>query len=258
MRTQIEAALAAGLTELCFTDHYDPCFPYETNPELVPGTFELELSSYREEFLSLRDEFSGRIRLHYGVELGLIPGIADQLNAYVDAHPEFEFIIGSVHVMDGLDPYYPAAFAGRSEEQVYRRYFEIILQCVREFSRFQTMGHLDYIVRYGPNQDREYSYAKYRDVIDPILAELVRNGIALELNTAPLKKGCRECNPASDILIRYRELGGEHITVGSDAHVPENVAGNFAVAEDVLRRCGYQYYTVFENKRPMLRSLTGR
>ena len=255
MAAQVEAAVRAGLTELCFTDHLDMDFPYHNVPDISFGCFELDIESEYREYLALKERYLDRIRLFFGIELGLMPGLAPKLDAYVEMHPEFDFIIGSTHVVHGMDPYYPNFYEGRTEEAAYREYFETILQNVREFSRFQVCGHLDYIVRYGPNQDREYSYEKYRDLIDPILETLVKNGNGLEINTAGLKKGCRDCNPCRDILKRYRSLGGEIITIGSDAHVPENIAGGFEFARQALLESGFSYYATFEAKKPVMHRL---
>ncbi len=253
MRAQIEAALSAGLSRLCFTEHYDPVFPYENIPELSPGTFDLNYDAYRAEFLSLRDEYCGRIELRFGVELGLQPQIGSKLQEYVLSHPDYDFIIGSVHVLDGRDPYYPEVFEGRTDPEVFRSYFEETLACVKAFQNYQAAGHLDYIVRYGQaGRDALYRPADYLDVVDEILRLLVEHGIALEVNTAPLAKGCRECNPASVIVRRYKELGGELVTIGSDAHVPEKIAQHFKTAEQMLLSCGFTHYCVFENKKPLL------
>ena len=253
MRAQIESALSAGLSALCFTEHYDPVFPYENIPELAPGTFDLDLAAYRDEFLSLQEEYRGRIRLHFGVELGLQPHIAKELECWTAAAPDLEFIIGSVHVLDGRDPYYPEVFAGRTDQEVFRSYFEEVLACVKAFHSFHSMGHLDYIVRYGQSgRDALYRPADYLDVADEILKILIDHGIALEVNTAPLSKGCRECNPASLIVRRYKELGGERITVRSDAHAPEKIAQYFKTAEQMLLSCGFRYYCVFDHKEPSM------
>ena len=183
------------------------------------------------------------------MELGLQPEILRE-NAVFAKSYEFDFIIGSSHICHGKDPYYPAFFAGRSEEEAHREYFESILENIRKFSNFDVYGHLDYVVRYGPNMDKNYSSEKYKDIIDAILKLLLEKGKGIELNTGGIKKGMKDFHPCIDILRRYRELGGEIITIGSDSHDVSHIADSFDRAADVLKECGFRYYTIFEQRTP--------
>ena len=110
-------------------------------------------------------------------------------------------------------------------------------------------GHIDYVVRYGPDKNTYYSYADYADVIDEILKQLIHNGKGIEVNTAGFKYGLGHPNPCEDILKRYRELGGEILTLGADAHQPEHIAYDFQRLPKLLQTCGFSYYTVFKNRK---------
>ena len=255
MESQIRAGLSQGLSYMCFTDHYDPDFPYDKMPDMEPGQFELDHRSYRDEYLAMRDRYKDRIRLHYGVELGLQPHLGQYLASYVKSHPEFDLIIGSNHLCGGMDPYYPCFLDHRTEQEALDLYFDETLHNLKVFNDIDTCGPLDYVTRYLPHREKFYSYAAFADRIDPILAFIISRGIALEVNTAPLMKGIRHFNPLPDILTRYRELGGELITVGSDAHVPYKVAGRFEETAQILTDLGFKYYAVFENRKPRMLSL---
>ena len=104
------------------------------------------------------------------------------------------------------------------------------------------------MVRYGPNKDKNYTYEAYKDVIDPILSYLVENEKGIELNTAGLVKGLKNPNPCKEIIKRYRELGGEIITIGSDSHTPDTLGAHFDKAAEILTDCGFKYYCVFANR----------
>lgn len=255
MEKQILAGLAKGLEYMCFTDHYDPEFPYDGIPDAEPGSFELDHHAYREEYLSMRDKYAGKIRLFYGVELGLQARLGDYLASYAADHPEFDFIIGSNHLCGGTDPYYPCFLEHRTEKEALDLYLEETLQNLQSFSDIDSCGHLDYVTRYLPHRETIYSYAAFADRIDPILEFILDRGIALEVNTAPLMKGIRYFNPLPGILSRYREMGGELITIGSDAHTPEKVAGRFEETAQILRGLGFRYYAVYENRKPQMLSL---
>ena len=206
METQILTGIEKGLKIMCFTDHYDPDFPYENIPDVSPGTFELSYAPYREEYLEMRDRYKDRI-----------------------SHTDYDFVIGSNHLCGGTDPYYPDFLKTRTQEEALALYLEDTLLNIRAFPGIDSCGHLDYVARYLPERERFYTYSAFAELIDPILSELINRGIALEVNTAPLTKGMRYFNPLPDILSRYREMGGELITIGSDAHVPERIAGCYLV-----------------------------
>jgi hypothetical protein len=146
-------------------------------------------------------------------------------------------------------------YEGRSEEEAYSEYFRSIIDNIKKFQNFDVYGHLDYVVRYGPNKDANYSYTKYRDLLDKILELLIDNGKGIEINTGGVCKDLRELHPCTDIIKRYRALGGEIITIGSDAHKPQNICGYFNRAEEVLKECGFKYYTIFEKRVPEFKKL---
>lgn len=246
MEEMIIKAISLGMTHLCFTEHMDPDFPTNFSE---PLNFDLDTVSYHREYLHLSERYKDKIKLLWGVELGIQPHIFNKLSEYASSHP-FDFIIASTHLLYKEDPYYPIFFEQRKEEQVYRDYFEEIANNLKYFTEFDVYGHLDYIVRYGPCKDTHYSYHKYKDIIDDILRLLIHNGKGLEVNTGGLKYGLKELHPSSDILKRYKELGGEIITIGSDAHSTNNLMNNFSIAESLLKECGFSYYTVFKNRSP--------
>ena len=90
---------------------------------------------------------------------------------------------------------------------------------------------------------------QFLDVIEEILRVLINNGKGIEINTGGFKYGLGHPNPTEDIIRRYRELGGEIITMGADAHVPEYVAYEFDKTAQIIKNCGFKYYTVFKNRK---------
>ncbi len=246
MENMILKALELELTHLCITEHMDPDFPVNPRDNL---DFQLDTDAYLNRFLELKEAYSHRLHLLFGVEVGLQPHLSSFLHDYSARYP-FDFIIGSTHISSRMDPYYPEFFLNRTEEEAYREYFETTLANIRSCDDFDVYGHLDYVVRYGPNRDAFYTYEKYADVLDAILTELVRKGKGLEVNTGGMKYGLKEVHPFPFILKHYRSLGGEIITIGSDAHKPGNLHAYFDLARDTLAACGFTHYTIFENRNP--------
>jgi histidinol-phosphatase (PHP family) len=238
-----ERACALGLRGLCFTEHFDLDAP---DPEGLDFTF--DTSAYLREMERLKETYRGRLEIFAGVEIGMQSHVLADVRQYAAAWP-FDFIIASQHYINGGDPYYPSYFEGRKERRCYEEFFEVQLANLQQFSSFQTLGHMDYVVRYGPTRNTQYSYASYADYIDPILRHLIDHGKCLEVNTGGFKYGLGQPNPDTTVLQRYRELGGELITIGSDAHSPEHLAYDFARVSELLTGLGFRYYAIFEKQQ---------
>lgn len=236
----VASAKRKGLDGICFTDHLDLDYKEE------PGLFDLDLPAYYRKISELQKTSDFPIR--FGIEMGLQPHLAETHNKLIAEYP-FDFVIGSSHVVNGIDPYYPSYYEGKTERQAYMEYFESILTNLAYDVDFDVYGHIDYVVRYGPNRNANYSYEAYQDVIDEILRTLLRKDKGLELNTAGFKYGLGHPNPTEAILKRYRDLGGEIITIGADAHKPEHVAYDFEKVPGILQEAGFRYYTVFRKRK---------
>lgn len=250
MEDMVKQAISCGLSGICFTEHLDPDYP--DTPEGLE--FSLDLPAYQSRLTALKETYRKKIQIHFGIELGLQPHLAPYFNDLLSEY-DFDFVIGSSHLVHGYDPYYPEFFEGRQESRCYREYFESVLENLKAFDEMDTYGHLDYVVRYGPNKNRDYSYIKYQDILDEILRTLAAKNIGLELNTGGYHYGLGQPNPCIPVIKRYRELGGEIITIGADAHTPEKVAYSFDKAAAVLEECGFSYYTIFEKRKPVFLNL---
>lgn len=266
MQFQIESAINKGIKHLCITEHMDIDYPappkghesefcdFFLNYDPYKKEFDEMYKKYCESSSGLSDNSTSSMALSYfnlyhGVELGLQPQVADKNREFVKGK-NFDFIIGSCHLVDGEDPYYPEYYIDKIEDDVFRNYFKYIYENISAFDDFDVLGHLDYIVRYGVAKDKNYSYIKYADEIDTILKWLIEKGKGIEINTGGIRNGLKYPNPCPDILRRYIELHGEIITVGSDAHEPDIIANNFDVAEAILKDVGFKYYTIFKGRKP--------
>ena len=257
-RNMADEAVRKGLKTMCFTDHFDKD-DLEWGEE---GIFDVD--AYFAEMQKLQEEYAGKLNIRIGIELGLRTYLKDYYEELTKKYP-FDFVIGSVHNVpykkdaEGnilyTDPAAEKLFTDRTDKEAYRLMMETTLENVRTLGCFQTLGHLDYVVRYGKSREKEYSYTEYADIIDEILKLLIEKGKGLEVNSAGLKYGLPFAHPHPDILKRYRELGGEIITIGADAHKPEHIAYDFAKAEEILKSCGFKYYTEFFEQKPVFKQL---
>ena len=253
-----DEAVRKGLKTICFTDHFDKD-DLEWGEE---GIFDVD--AYFVEMQKLQEEYAGKLNIRIGIELGLRTYLKDYYEELTKKYP-FDFVIGSVHNVpykkdaEGnilyTDPAAEKLFTDRTDKEAYRLMMETTLENVRTSDCFQTLGHLDYVVRYGKSREKEYSYTDYADIIDEILKLLIEKEKGLEGNSAGLKYGLPFAHPHPDVLKRYRELGGEIITIGADAHKPEHIAYDFAKAEEILKSCGFKYYTEFFEQKPVFKQL---
>lgn len=257
-RDMADEAVRKGLKTICFTDHFDKD-DLEWGEE---GIFDVD--AYFVEMQKLQEEYAGKLNIRIGIELGLRTYLKDYYEELTKKYP-FDFVIGSVHNVpykkdaEGnilyTDPAAEKLFTDRTDKEAYRLMMETTLENVRTSDCFQTLGHLDYVVRYGKSREKEYSYIDYADIIDEILKLLIEKEKGLEVNSAGLKYGLPFAHPHPDVLKRYRELGGEIITIGADAHKPEHIAYDFAKAEEILKSCGFKYYTEFFEQKPVFKQL---
>lgn len=236
----IQKAIKEGFDEICFTDHRD--FDYPIDP------FELDLSSYFPTMEALRDQYANQIKVKIGVEMGLDTDHIQEINDFVASAP-FDFVIGSIHVIHHTEFYYGEYFKNKTKEEAHKEFFLETLKCVQTFDCFNILGHLDYIMRYGPYTDKSVDHQAYQDIIDEILLTLIKKGKGIEVNTSGYKVN-KTCGfPNFDIIKRYYELGGRIVTVGSDSHVVETVGSH---VEDVLKayqKIGFEDVTTFTKRK---------
>lgn len=246
----IEGAIAKGLSVICFTDHYDKD-NLDWGDEAI-----FDVDAYFGEMTELQERYKERIDVRLGVEIGMQPYLAEYYRGFASKYP-FDFIIGSVHSVKDHDVAleYPDGsrifFKEHSDPEGYRIYFEEMLEDVQNITDYDVLGHLDYIVRYSNDGSKGFVLKDYMEVIDEILKQIIANGKGIEMNMSGLKYGVGAPHPQPTILKRYRELGGEIITVGADGHIPEHIAYDYQLADDILRSCGFEYYTEFKKRKPV-------
>lgn len=239
----VESAIAKGLSVICFTDHYDKD-NLDWGDEAI-----FDVESYFQKMMALQEEYRDRIDIRIGVEIGMQPYLAEYYQNFMAQHP-FDFVIGSVHSVLEHDVALDF-FQKHSDPEGYKIYFEEMLQDVQKIKSYDVLGHLDYIVRYSNQGSKGFNLNDYMDIIEEILKQVIAHGKGIEMNMSGLKYGLGAPHPQPEIIKRYRELGGEIITVGADGHIPEHIAYDYHLADDILKSCGFKYYTEFKGRKPV-------
>jgi histidinol-phosphatase (PHP family) len=236
----VRAAELAGLKEICFTDHLD----YDPKGVMENITFT------NEEYAAAYDDLhSNTVKIRRGFEFGMLADNADMLQQDLQRR-DFDFVIGSLHFCRGEDVYFPPFWENRTVSQAELAYLEDTLACVRVHNGYDVLGHLTYLSKalHHPAR-RPISLAMYREVVDEILKVLVAKGKGMELNTSGMGS-CGVFLPEMEYFQRFKELGGEIVTVGSDAHAPNRVGEHTHEAVQLLGDL-FGYVCTFEDRKPI-------
>lgn len=241
MEDMLISAIDKGMNEIAFTDHVDFDTKYYPEPDY---------ESYIPVFNALKEKYKDKINVVFGVEVGLENKWADKINAFTSEYP-FDFIIGSSHATLTKDLYFDQKeyFEGKTKYEAYYTYFSELYKNIQTCHDFCVYGHMDFISRYGMYDDNALEYKDYADIIDECLKAIIDKGKGIEINTSGFRYGIGGTYPSMDILKRYKELGGEIITTGSDSHRTEDVADHIEYAYDMMKDAGFEYVSVFRQRK---------
>ncbi len=239
-----QAARNAGLKEICFTDHLD----YDPLGQM--GVMAFDTDVYNAEYNDL--EVPGLI-IRRGMEFGMTVVNRAQFRLDLARRP-FDFVLGSIHFVDDLDVYFEEFWQGKSVFEAERRYLEATLDCVRIHDDFDVLAHLTYIAKtHAHPAPRAVPCGEHRELVDEILKELVKKGKGLEMNSSGVDR-CGGFLPTKDYFLRFRELGGEIVTIGSDAHRSDRV-GQYADRACEILKDVFGYVCTYEDRKPMFHKL---
>ncbi len=231
-----------GLGGITFTDHLELSHPI---PE---HSMTFDFAERSQQLDQLRQNLGTTIKILKGLEVGFQPHIAQEAQAIIQNH-DFDFIICSTHVVDGIGE--NSFYENKTKQQAYNRYLEAVYRAVTTFDDFDIVGHIGYVCRYAPYQDKSLRYVDYADILDAILKTVIEKGKGIEINTAGYFMQLGFPHPDFDTIKRYKELGGSIITLGSDAHNLERIGDHFGFVVDQLTTLGFSYVTYFENRKPI-------
>jgi len=246
---QVKQAEALGLEEICFTEHLEIHF-YRGD------AWHVNVAEYREQFRRLA---SDRVKLKFGVEAGI--ALASEHFSELEGELRaagFDFVLASAHSIDNIDPFDPRFFEGKTLEQVFRNYIASILAGLKQLNTelFSSVGHIDFPSKGAHSEEDARLFYRYAaDEIDTLFRYLIAQGKCIEINTASYRQLNGLAIPGEDWLRRYAQLGGEYVTLGSDAHSPEFIAYRLEEATEMAKRAGIKYYATYEQMVPVFHKL---
>ncbi len=243
-RNMVETAVNAGLREICFTDHMD-YDPLNSSPKLA-----FDIADYNREYDDLKIP---DITIRHGFEFGMLPDNQEQFRKDLNRR-DWDFVIGSVHFVDGLDVYFQEYWEGKTSYQAILRSFEETLNCVQNHDDFDVLGHLTYLGKCHANPEKTpILYKDYREITDEIFKVLIAKGKGIECNTSGLDS-CGALLPDAEYLRRFKELGGQIVTVGSDAHHSNRVGQYCREAAELVQEI-FGYVCTFAGRKPCFHTL---
>ena len=238
------AAKAKGLKEICFTDHLD------YDPLGKMGKLDFDTESYNAEYDHL--EVPG-LTIRRGMEFGMDRKNVAQFKKDLQRRP-YDFVLGSIHFVDDLDVYYEDFWRDKTIFQAERRCMEATLECVELHDDFDVLAHLTYISKtHCHPAPRPVRYEDHRELIDEILKVLARKGKGLEINTSGVDR-CGDYLPPIGMVRRFKELGREIVTIGSDAHRAERV-GQYSFETCEILKDIFGHVCTFQNRQPVFHKL---
>ncbi len=237
MREMVEAACKMGIREMAITDHYDPDYPI---------SFGIDLPRYQRALNKTKEEYQGRIKILKGVEIGIQLGETLERCREAANSFDYDFIIGSFHCAEGYEICDPEFFQRRSAEASYIAFYTTVRDGLLKYKDYDVLGHFNVIDRHihPIPDDSVYWY-----LVEEILKTVIADGKGLEINTSSFRYGMGErTTPSKEILQRFRELGGEIVTIGSDAHRPRDVGYGFDIAVEMIKSAGLKYLATFDQR----------
>ena len=235
-RDMIERAIDLKMEYIALTDHYDAELTFLPEFDYIP---QINLKRHFEELTSLKEEYKDRIQVGVGIECGYMKE-ANDLYLTTLAQYDFDMTVNSVHTIEYEDCYMKSYFDKRTKFEAYNAYLKAVRESLDCPYHYDSVGHIGYVARKATYPDNMLYICDHKELIDDILMTLIDKQKSLEINTNGKGTGL-DFLPSKEIIQRYKQLGGELITFGSDAHAIERVADKYNLVADYLKSIGYKY-----------------
>ena len=246
MENQVKAAIAAGLSQIAFTEHED------YNPDDMTAFF-YKHTDYLQELNRCRELYGDKIILRAGIEISEPHRYPERAQAVLSQF-SWDFVLGSLHwLTPWINTFEPAFFTYRGNwRESFRDYFVELAELAKH-GDFDILAHLDYPSRYGLNFfGDDYEITEYETEIREVLKNLIARGKGTEINTSLLRRGRKDPNPPQAVINWYKEMGGEILTIGSDSHATKDTGAHLHIALQMARTAGFTHIATFEGRQAKL------
>ena len=238
-----ESAQAKGLMGFAITDHCE-C----DDPKLNMIN---RFAAVQFEILKAQAAFRDQMTVLCGIELGQAIYAEDIANALLEKY-KFDFVLASLHNNPGYQDLCHDEFGNINIPRMMTKYYDNMLK-LAQWNKFDALAHLTYPLRYIQGmQNIIVDMKPYEEQIREVLKEVAKNGKAIEINTSTLRQGLGATMPSIEYVKWFKEYGGEHVTIGSDAHRAKEIGSHLEVGMDMLKEAGFDYFTVYRRREPTM------
>ena len=237
IESMAEAALSAGLSHLAITDHCD------INGELEGRDRIPDRDEQFAEVQAAKEKYRGRLEILFGIELGQAHHHPAEALAILEKHP-YDIVLGSVHNLRGEADFYWMDMDKLDDEQAHKLFDRVIEETLEvcDFPQVRIITHLSYMERYMFRVGKRLDYTPHKEGLRRLFGKIIDKDLVLELNSSDLAGGY--ALPPAELLTLYRACGGTKVSLGSDAHQPEQIGRSFAAAKQLLLDCGFTHLTI--------------
>jgi len=250
MKEMIESAIKIGITDLAFTDHVD--LDSDMDSETVQN-WDFDRDDHERAIAAYNQEYSGKIKLYNGLEIGIQPHLGKE-NAEIVSKNNYDFVIASIHSVEKKDLYYRRYFENHSDKEAVQIYYNEYYQSLIRFNDYSVLGHLDLYLRYKPEL-YAVKFNAFDDIVSEIFKHIIQSGKGIELNAGGHRYGIGHNNPHNQLLQRYKDMNGEILTLGSDAHTTQYLGYHYHENIELIKSIGFKYICTFEKMKPIFHKL---
>ena len=261
MEVLVQDAILKGIDEICFTDHVDYGIKgdwedlsdfYDSKQKIGRPVMNVKYGAYHAEISRLQREYAGKIVLRTGMEFGMQTHTIPQFQKLFSSYP-LDFVILSCHQVEDKEFYKGDFQKNLSQKEYNERYYREILNNIMRYKDYSVLGHLDLIKRY--DDEGIYPISNVTELIEEILKTAIYDGKGIEINTSSLRYGLPDWTPSWDILKLYQQLGGEILTIGSDAHEVNHLGAYIPRAMQELKERGFRYICTYNKMEPIFHKI---
>ncbi len=253
----IEKAMSLGLSAYAVTDHCE-CnrwyseehYPDETTYRYFD--FGRDFENSVTAVTKLKEKYDGKLNLICGVEMGQgnqVPEIAEK----IVSDKRLDFVIGSMHQLPKTEDFAFIEYDKMTVEEMEKlleKYFMEVYN-LSKWGKFDILGHLTYPLRYIEDKGNiKVDMSRYEEIIREIFKTIIYNGKGIEINTSGLRQKYGKPFPEYRFVKMYKELGGEILSVGSDAHTVADLGKGVADGAEIAKQAGFKYLCYFKERKP--------
>ncbi len=243
-----KAAIEKGMYSVTITDHCE-ADGIKDGENCEYGSFAERIPASLRDTKACAEKYKDKLKVFTGVEIGQAIYAPDDIPKAVCLE-NVDFVLGSIHNLERERDFYYLKYTEENIYEYLKKYFETVLR-LAEWNGFDSLAHLTYPLRYICEQtDYVFDPKPFQKTLDAIFTVLVKNERALEINTSGLRMPLSQTMPELREVYRFRQLGGQYITFGSDAHNTADLGAGIITAAEIAYECGFGQYYIYERRTP--------